>query len=232
MKSLWKKELEVLVMDIIGNKFALLDIDRLHVFSQKYQGREDYSSIKFSCESFMSTIYSQNDLLENALELDLRLMRENPPTTMGYDALVASAINCAEKLNRINEVMPYIISFLHTTDYRENDRSYALSWYIEWHIKQGLASSSDFEFNIINIMASMGIKKDDFVSFADWIILLSEDLKRANIKINSFFDIYNAASDENRIDLSKEYLETEPLEYYRDRMKYFSVAFRVGKRAN
>jgi hypothetical protein len=204
---------------VVQANYPLSVISEIESFRRRFEGHEDYIEIDFKCTSLSSLVYFMNDLVEQSLETDLKLLAGNSPDHPQYYLHVLSAIQTSAELKRTDEVMPYVVNFLKTPNDNFQAKIPALVSYIKYYPEGENGSFIGLERTLSNIISKMGVEIDHSLSFTARVNLVNEELTRASRELGLFNRAYFAANGEKAEHLLKEYLAKEPLDFYRDAAK-------------
>jgi hypothetical protein len=172
----WMPEFEQLLLKVTSIPSSLDLIDELQAFYQEFEGKEDYKSIRFQCESVISFIYYYTGYLEKSFEIDFRLLKENQPDTNGYWAIISQIVDTSDTLARTSEVIPYARAFLNTPDDNIEKKRIVLLWYAKIYAQEGNSFFSSFN-HIVQIMESfLEEKPDPTCPFFERIEYLNDNL--------------------------------------------------------
>jgi hypothetical protein len=215
----WMPEFEKLLLKVASNPSSLDWIGELHAFYQKFKGKEEYKRVRFQCEGLISTIYHHTDFLEKSFEIDLGLLKENHPDMIGYWAVISRIVGTSDTLARTTEVIPYAYAFLSTPDDNIEKKRIVLLWYAKIYAQEENSFFSSFKHIVENMESFLEEKPDPTRSFFERIKYLNDKFDNALSASNSLYMAYSKASKEEQSQLIKEYLASEPLKYYCERLK-------------
>jgi hypothetical protein len=217
----WMPEFEKLFLKVIKNHSSFDWEGELQAFYQKFEGKEEYKSIRFKCEGLMSTIYHYTGFLEKSFEIDLRFLKENSPDADDSWATISRIVGTSDALNRTNEIIPYARAFLNTPDDNSNKKRIVLVWYARVFAKEENSFFSSFNHIVQNMESHLEEKPDPTRPFLEWIEYLNDKYFTTQVALNSLYEACGKANKEERSQLIKEYLASEPLKYDRERVKIY-----------
>lgn len=217
-------EFEQLFLKVASNPSSLDWIEELQAFYQKFEGKEEYKSVRFQCENVISFIYHYTGFLERSFEIDLRLLRENSPNTNGYWGVISQIVGTSDDLARTSEVIPYACEFLNAADINFNKKREVLLWYARTFALEENSFFTSFNPIVQSMESFLEEKPDPTRPFFERIQYLNDKYVTTQVALSSFYMAYRKANKEERSQLIKEYLATEPLKYYRERLNGYSAA--------
>lgn len=212
-------EFEKLFLKVIKNHSSFDWEGELQAFYQKFEGKEEYKRVRSQCEGIMSTIYYLTGFLEKSFEIDFRLLKENPPDADGYWGIFSQIVSTSHTLERTSEIIPYAYAFLNTPDNNFSKKRSVLVWYARVFAKEENSFFSSFNHIVQNMESFLEEKPDPTRPFFERIDYLNEKFFTGLVASNSLYVAYGKANKEERSQLIKEYLASEPLQYYRERLK-------------
>jgi hypothetical protein len=215
----WMPDFEKLFLKVASNPSSLAWIGELQAFYQNFEGKEEYKSVRFKCDSLISFIYRYSGFLEESYEIDFRQIKENPPDAEGYWATISQIVRTSDELARTNAVIPYAYAFLRTPDENISKKHIVLQWYARIFAEEENSFFSSFNHLVRKMESFLEEKPDPTRPFFERIEYLNTKYINALVASNTFYMAYSKANEEERIQLTSEYLSTEPLNYYRERMK-------------
>ena len=214
----WTLGYEALLLKVTSHPSNITDIAEIKSFYQKYEGVDDYDAIKFSCEGLIAIILDHNGFYVEASEIYLRLLPQKSPEEFAFTAMIGAAAEVAERVDRIDEVMPYITSFLKISEHTE-----AKNDLLRWYVRIFPEAEKEFLYlygnEIVTMAAETGIEDDRTIPFTDFYRFLSAEIIRAEHNYSQLFESLNEAVVSNRTGIFEQYMVTEPLQYYKEKAK-------------
>ena len=217
----WMPEFEKLLLKVASNPSSLIWIDELHTFYKQYEGKGEYVRVRFECESLMSMIYKHTGFFEQSFDIDLRLLKENPPETASYWGVISRAVATSDNLGRKIEIIPYAEAFLNTQDDSFAQKHVVLLWYVLIFAQKENSYFESFNPIVKNVELFLEEKGEIQLSFAERVKYLNDKYVNALITSNSFELAYSKANKEERAQLAKDYLATKPPKFFRERLKLY-----------
>jgi len=201
---------------VATNQFSLEYLDEVESFYLEYSGKEDFDQIKFECEHLISAMYFMNTMSEKSLEIDLHLLKENPPEDVRYSTVLQRAAKTSAELERTDDVCAYVVRFLKDPEDDWSRKLPLLAWYIEFYPngkEEGVFDS--FELTLANIIKSLGMKINRTLPFSDRVKFIYDEFLRGNKDLHAFQSAYGKAMKEEKDKILKEYLETETITFFK-----------------
>jgi hypothetical protein len=211
-----KKEWDDFFYSVVQARFPLSAISEIESFRRRFEGHEDYNEIDLKCSTFVSFVYSKNNLPEKSLEINLNLFARHSPDHPQYHLIIGSALRTSAELKRTDEVMPYAVNFLKTQKNALFDKLPVLVWYVKYYPQGENGSFIGLEVTLSNIIAEIGAEIDHSLSFTARVNLVNDEFVRANRELGLFNHAYGPLNEEKAEHLLKEYLAKEPLGFFRD----------------
>jgi len=212
-------DLEALFLKMVKDNFSLSYIDEFNTFYLPFSGKPEFDYIKLRSEMAVELIYMANDLPEQALEIELRLLPTVPVESVYFYTLVVSAAKSSAELGRTDEVRAYALTYLtqEKRDYWESIPT-VLDWYAAHYPDEDDAIILIFEDLLSEISRGMQLEADPALPLTTRIRFLSEIYSK-NAKSSQIFQrAYQLAALEDKPKILRDYLAEDPLPLFRDRV--------------
>ena len=197
------------------SKFSIESIDEINAFSLGCNEKSEHVLLTLKAENLISLIYFNNNYPAESLEIDLKLVDKLATELPEYSNTLLRATKTSAYLNGSAEVSPYVLNFLKNSKPDFYTIIPLLSWYVEFNSETKNNMSVELETVLSTAALGMGIIFDNSKSFTEQVFILFTEFNRGNKDLHNFRMNYQNASEEHRQQLVMEYIENEPLGFFR-----------------
>jgi|GEM_PF-5862198 len=216
MKPFNDKEFTELTLKIARSKYAIQYIPELISIYENKEGQEDYLSIKFTCETWLTLIYQANGLYEKAFVILLRQLKELAFDDSSYYGPLHAAIKCAEVLERNDEVVSYALGFLSTLKQHFSSSIGIIDWYVT-HYSDSARHSIDIAKSAFEkATTELELDNDPLLPFEEQVHNANRESRRGAQAFQRFQIDFGKAQKEDQAKMLTDYLTNESLAYYRN----------------
>ncbi|MEO5911235.1 MAG: hypothetical protein ABIP95_10130 [Pelobium sp.] len=221
MKTNLIPEYDKLFYNTAINRFPLSALVEFDELLKKLTTHEAFKDLIKGVKTAKSMIYSINGFYKESFEIMMEQLEElSMHTYVGYSALINSAINTSEKLDKTEIVMPYADEYLKYGEIELYGKIFVLNWLVKYHPNKNY-SFTDFEDVFLELCDEMGYVNNKNLDFKTRVALIMKEFHRANKDLHQFkINISGLSPNESNIILD-EFQKTEPLSYFRQQVTAF-----------